>query len=617
MLFLSTMFLVFNVQPVKGDAQTVYINADGSITPVGVPIVTFDNVTYTFTGNISYPTYNGIVVQRSNIVIDGSGYTVQGASPLVNWAGIDLRWPSNVTIRDTQVQGFPCGINLESSSDNTILDNNVTPNKYEGIEIDYGSDNLISQNNVAANYADVYAQDTTNLTIANMTLEAFNNAILLESCSDCIICGNNVVNGAQGINLWDCSNNIICGNNVTENTLGIYLWWSWGIYGLSPGNIICGNNVTENGDGIELISSSGCDVVGNNLINNWEAIALEYSSHNMIYHNNFIDNTRQATSYSPSGYTWDDGYPSGGNYWSDYATRYSNASQIDNSGIWNTPYILDVNNQDNYPLMNPCATTPYPIIFDQLGVSPDFTGTVVTIDGTSYDARMLPAMLYGPVGSMHSFAFQSPLVVGSGAKEYDWASTNGLSALQSDSIKVTELGSIVANYITRVHDVAVTNVAFNRAWVYQGFSCNINVTVLDKGDFSQNVTVALYYNRTSLETIGTQSIILLTGENGTISFVWDTEGVPYDNNYTLTAVATILPADYTPADNKLSAGPITVRILGDINGDGKVDGRDITIAARAFGTRPGNPRWNPDADINGDGRVDGRDITMIARNFGK
>lgn len=60
----------------------------------------------------------------------------------------------------------------------------------------------------------------------------------------------------------------------------------------------------------------------------------------------------------------------------------------------------------------------------------------------------------------------------------------------------------------------------------------------------------------------------------------------------------------------------------DINHDYKVDMKDVGIAAHAFGTVPGDPRWNPLADITGpvtwvpDGRVDMRDIGTIARNFG-
>jgi hypothetical protein len=54
--------------------------------------------------------------------------------------------------------------------------------------------------------------------------------------------------------------------------------------------------------------------------------------------------------------TWDNGYPSGGNYWSNYRTTYPNAVENDSSAIWNTPYVINVNNTDRYPLMAPFHT---------------------------------------------------------------------------------------------------------------------------------------------------------------------------------------------------------------------------------------------------------------------
>jgi len=58
-------------------------------------------------------------------------------------------------------------------------------------------------------------------------------------------------------------------------------------------------------------------------------------------------------------------------------------------------------------------------------------------------------------------------------------------------------------------------------------------------------------------------------------------------------------------------------LAGDVNGDFKVDVRDVTAATRAFGTVPGDLRWNPRADINGDGKIDIRDIAFISKKFGQ
>ena len=59
-----------------------------------------------------------------------------------------------------------------------------------------------------------------------------------------------------------------------------------------------------------------------------------------------------------------------------------------------------------------------------------------------------------------------------------------------------------------------------------------------------------------------------------------------------------------------------LRAMGDVNGDGVIDRTDLNIIARAFGSTPGSPNWNPNCDLNKDGTVDGRDLWTAARNFG-
>jgi hypothetical protein len=189
-----------------------------------------------------------------------------------------------------------------------------------------------------------------------------------------------------------------------------------------------------------------------------------------------------------------------------------------------------------------------------------------------------------------------------------------------------------------LHDVAVTDVVAvvphcsskvgNDFWVFQGLPVHVNVTVLNKGDFDESVTVTLYYNSTannSAKGINSPNILLSAGQSQTIVLVWNTTAIPYCLNYTITAVATV-PLDNNTADNTLACEPINVRIMGDISGDGVVDGSDLIIIASAFGSYgpncmyPGSSpsrRWNLDSDLNGDRRVDGSDLIVATRNFGR
>jgi hypothetical protein len=64
-----------------------------------------------------------------------------------------------------------------------------------------------------------------------------------------------------------------------------------------------------------------------------------------------VGNTHQVFDYNdpPSINTWDNGEE--GNYWSNYLVRYPNATEANGSNVWDTPYIINKSNQDNYPLV--------------------------------------------------------------------------------------------------------------------------------------------------------------------------------------------------------------------------------------------------------------------------
>jgi hypothetical protein len=83
-------------------------------------------------------------------------------------------------------------------------------------------------------------------------------------------------------------------------------------------------------------------------------VYLFFSTGNRFYHNDF-NNIVQVQSDGLDN-SWDNGYPSGGNYWSDY-----NGSDANNDGIGDTPYIIKGNVSDHYPLMKTRGTSMAPV----------------------------------------------------------------------------------------------------------------------------------------------------------------------------------------------------------------------------------------------------------------
>jgi len=191
----------------------------------------------------------------------------------------------------------------------------------------------------------------TNVTIQNMEIKTFDYAVYLSSSHHVTILGTNIADSSDGIWVSDSSSNNIFGNNITTNVLeGIYIL-------VSTDNSISGNNITANTfDGVYLSSSSNNTISGNNIANNGWGVTSYYSSDNRIFHNNFISNFEQVYSESSID-VWDSAYPSGGNYWSDYAgvDKKCGPSQDHpgGDGIGDTSYTIDTKNTDRYPLMNP------------------------------------------------------------------------------------------------------------------------------------------------------------------------------------------------------------------------------------------------------------------------
>ncbi len=396
-VLMSAVFVTTLNAPLVRAQGAIYILPDGSISPSTALLTTADNITYTFVGNVN----EQITVQRNNIIINGNGYTLQGPGLGTTEDGFYLSGMSNVTIKNTPITGFAVGIRLVSSSDSNLLyDNNVTANYGYGIWLDNSSDNVLSDNTVTSNvgYGILLnsSSDNNSLSANNFTTNnygvwlgisdantfsgnnvmASNFGIWFSSCDNNSLFDNTVANNNNGFYLDQSSGNVFSGNNFTANISdGVYLDHSssnilignsminntYGVYLLiSSNDTLSGNNILDNGYGVYIDHSSGNVLSENTCTTNREdAVELNEASGNSIFHNNFINNTLlQAYVEGPfneSINAWDDGYPSGGNYWSDYSGAdtlsgpYQNVTGSD--GIGDVQNVINPVIIDQYPLM--------------------------------------------------------------------------------------------------------------------------------------------------------------------------------------------------------------------------------------------------------------------------
>jgi hypothetical protein len=131
---------------------------------------------------------------------------------------------------------------------------------------------------------------------------------------------------------------------------------------------------------------------------------------------------------------------------------------------------------------------------------------------------------------------------------------------------------------TQFHDIAVTDIVASPAEVRAEELVSIDVTLANKGNFTETSDVAVYADTVVRDavnpdtilvgdeiTVGTQTATgLASGATTTLSFTWNTTGVE-DGNYTISAKS--LLSDNNPSDNVFLDGIITVKppaLLHDI-----------------------------------------------------
>jgi len=272
------------------------------------------------------------------------------------------------------------GIHLDSYSTTCTIEENIVTNNLEGLELEQGS----AANRVEGN---IFLDNNASIVLNKCGgFNVFRRNAMTNNVYNLVVVGYNLDNFLQDIDSSNIVNDklVYYLTNIRDSAINPLVYPNPGYLALvnCEGVKVENFNLFSNGDGILVAHSTSCTfmnvTVGGNTgplvwggftfynsnnntvthsrvsVNNY-ALAFYHSDGNLFHRNNFEGNRRQVVSdfLSPfsntsSGYVsvnaWDDGVE--GNFWSDYM-----GVDRDKNGVGDTPYFIDSENVDRYPLL--------------------------------------------------------------------------------------------------------------------------------------------------------------------------------------------------------------------------------------------------------------------------
>jgi parallel beta-helix repeat protein len=338
---------------------------------------------------------------RQNTIIIGEGGVDRGANPVVA-----------LNANNIKISGF------------TILSQNYsTTNLHATGLLIQGDQCMISDDRIENNYIGIFCPIQSSTTITNNEIIAnFKDGMRFYGGSQNIV-SNNIItkNGGSGIAMQGYQNTIT-NNTINRNTRAIGYGGSYsaiynnklesntesGLFLAGSDNIISNNEFSQNKYGIFVTTQLGAP------------------HGNTFYQNNFKSNIHNAFDNSSSFAEQWNNEKLNGNYWSDYLTKYPNASESSISGEGDTAYYIAPNNTDYYPLLNPfedniqnqpptLPTAPsapekslvswWPFeIVESNGMTPDVTGNNPAALGSETGAKSyVPNQVEGKIGKALNF----------------------------------------------------------------------------------------------------------------------------------------------------------------------------------------------------------------------
>ncbi len=319
-----------------------------------------------FKSDSSFVSGNTIHGNMYGIEVISSSSNISGNTMWKNGKGISLSDSNEVTMNGNKFNDSDTGLSAMNSG--ASMKNCMFYNNTNGTSI-YESTLHLTNCSFTNNTYGIYSSSSTPTTdgckfilnkygiflymsdhsdIANCTGSNNTYGILVNSSSHTDITNCSISGNAYGLFIGDSTNNTMDRCTVYNNTYGIE------IVNESEANVIIETLIHHNMHGMEITADNN-KVINCSLWKNVYGL-INGGNFNSIYHNNFAYNIENAIDKGVNN-SWDNGYPSGGNYWSDYASTDNYKGVLQNisgsDGIGDIPYeVPGGSSTDSYPLMN-------------------------------------------------------------------------------------------------------------------------------------------------------------------------------------------------------------------------------------------------------------------------
>ena len=338
---------------------------------------------------------SGLVVDGPDvgqlIVVDSTDVSIENVSAEHADVGLELAHVQGASIRDSNFSYNDQGVLVTDSSDVVFAHISVwftnqtylpsIPAKGSGVHVASSRNVTVSLSDLSRNEGAGLVVDhpSENLTVSDSTLINNSVAIRVSSVAGVTITGDRFDRNSAGMVITDSKDVVLRDSDIERS-----IWSSAGFESVTNLTVI-GNRIAANmgsdcvrlthtltvahnafesnkGPGLCLDRSFDANITDNRFANNIAQGLQVYDSERVrTFGNAFADNNlggSQAYDSSPNPNAWDDGYPHGGNFWSNYrgADQCSGPGQDVCNGpdrIGDTPYPIQVLGADRYPLMRP------------------------------------------------------------------------------------------------------------------------------------------------------------------------------------------------------------------------------------------------------------------------